>query len=703
MKKTLLLFLLFSFFLFFAVNAQVVINEYSCSNVNSFTDNFGEYEDWIELFNTTAAPVSLNNWFMSDKTTNPTKWQITTATVPANGFLRIWASGRDIGTGTLHANFKLTQCLPEAIVLADPSGLIIDSITLKPAQAGHSRGRTTNGAATWSVFINPTPGASNASPYAEYATRPTMSVACGFYATAQTVTITTPDPGITLRYTTNGNEPTAASTAYTIPINISATTVLRAKAFSSTPSIPASFVESNTYFINSPHTVNVISIFGDQMMTLMNGTQSDPEAGLEYFDQSGTFRTEGFGTCNKHGNDSWSYPQRGIDFVDHDQYGYNYALLYQIFNSKPRTEFQRIILKAAANDNYPFETPGSAYAWGPASQLGAVHIRDAYVMTLSQKANLHMDARTWAPSVLYINGQYWGVYDTREKVDDADYTNYYWNTDENDLQMLKTWGGTWSEYGGTQAQTDWNNLATFITTNSMAVPANYNYVDSLYSIKSLTDYVILNSFCVTSDWLNWNTIWWRGINPNAAKKKWRYDLWDEDATFHHYINYTGVPNTNADADPCDPETLGDPGGEGHVPVLNALLQNPDFRQYYVMRYFDLLNGPMKCDRMTAILDSMVNVIQPEMQGQINKWGGIYGDWWANYQDLRAFIQARCDTVTALFNDCYSTTGPYPIKVNVDPPGSGTIDLNSLNLTSFIWSGIYPGAINMILKAHANPT
>lgn len=694
--------------------SQVVINEYSCSNINSFADNYSQYEDWIELYNTTGSSVNLTGWYLSDKKTNPTKWQLGSVTINANGFLRIWASGRSITTGTLHAGFKLTQCKPEAIVLANAAGSIIDSLTLKRTQAGHSRGRTTNGAPAWSVFTTPTPNASNINPQQEYATTPAMSVAAGFYAAAQNVTITSPDPGVTIRYTTNGSTPTAASSLYSAPVAVSVTTVLRAKAFSSTSTIPASFVESNTYFIgaSSAHTIEVISVFGDQLASLLSGNQINPTTGLEYFDASGTFQTESYGTTNKHGNDSWSYPQRGIDFISKDQYGYNYALQHQIFNSKPRMEFQRIIIKASAGDNYPFETTGNPYAWGPSTQLGSCHIRDQYVHTLSQKAGLHMDERTWAPSVLYVNGNYWGVYDTREKVDDADFTDYYHNSDswfqtssnQDSLQFLKTWGATWSEYGGNTAQTEWNALANFITSNNMAVQANYDYVDSLYSIKSLSDYVILNSLCVTSDWLNWNTEWWRGKHVNANKKKWRYGLWDEDATFDHYIDYTGVGNTTPTADPCAPQNLGDPGGQGHIPILNALLQNPTFKQYYVMRYFDLLNTSLSCTRMITILDSMINVIDPEMPAQIarwNAWGGSYAQWQQNVLDLKNFILTRCTTVVNNFAPCNGTTGPFPIKLNVVPAGAGTVDVNSINVSTFVWSATYPGGVNMNFVAHAD--
>lgn len=660
-------------------------------------DDYSEYEDWVELYNTTASPVNLNGYYLSDKISNPTKWQFGNATISANGFLRIWASGRNVTSGpNLHATFKLTQCKPEDIVLANPAGIIIDSQVLKPAQVGHSRGRTTNGASTWSVFLIPTPGTSNAGPSQEYATRPVMNVAAGFYPGTQNVSITSPDPNITIRYTTNGSSPTSSSAVFTLPIVIATTTVLRAKAFSSTPTIPASFIESNTYFINASHTTEVISVFGNQLATLMAGNQISPLAGLEYFDKTGTFKTESFGEVNKHGNDSWAYDQRGIDFVSRDQCGYNYALLGQLFNNKTRTEFQKIILKPAANDNFDE---------GQGGNLGPAHIRDAYVHVLSQKAKLHMDERTWAPCIVYINGNYWGVYETREKVDDSDFTDYYYNTPGDSLQFLKTWGATWAEYGGGQATTDWNALKNYILSNNMAVTANYNYVDNLFSGKSLADYVLLNSYVVCTDWLDWNTAWWRGINANASKKKWRYALWDMDATFDHYINYTGVPNTDANADPCEAQSLPDPGGQGHIPILNALLQNPGFKQYYVMRHFDLINSHFSCTRMIAVLDSMVNIIQPEMPGQIARWGGSMATWQQNVQDLRDFILTRCNSVVSNYSPCNGVTGTYPIKVNVTPAGAGTVDVNSINVSQFVWSANYPGAsppisINFVANTNA---
>ncbi|MCU0435152.1 MAG: CotH kinase family protein [Bacteroidia bacterium] len=669
--------------------AQLFINEYSCANINGQADNFGEYHDWFEIYNAGTAAVNLAGYYITDNDNNLTKWQIPSGSVSAGGVTRIICSGRGIiFSGWIHAGFKLTQCKPEEIVISDASGTMLDSVKLRRHQQGHSWGRTTNGANTWNIFTNPTFGASNntGTPFQPYATTPVLSQQPGFYNSSISVTITSPDPNVTIRYTTDGSEPIPTSPVYSAAINIATTQVVRARAFSSTAGIPASFIETNTYFINSAHTVAVLSICGEGLPDLMvQGNWNDePVTALEYFDKTGVMRTEVTGNSNKHGNDSWAYDQRGIDFVSKDQFGYNDALDWKLFRRKDRDEFQKIIIKAAANDNYPFEN-------------GGAHIRDAYCHNLSQQAGLAMDERTWEPCIVYMNGQYWGVYEIREKVDDHDFTDYYYDQSEENLQFLKTWGATWSEYGGPQAQTDWNTFVNFVTTNNMTVQANFDYVDSVYNWKSLIDYMILNSVVVSADWLNWNTAWWRGMDPNGDKKKWRYTLWDNDATFGHYINYTGIPDVSANADPCNPETLSDPGGQGHIPILNALLVNETFKQYYVNRYVDLMNTTFSCDSLLGLLDTMIAEIAPEMPRQIQRWGGSMAGWQANVTALRNFIQTRCTALVQGMMDCYDLTGPYEIILEVQPPGAGTIQLNSLDLDVFPWTGSYFGGIPIILQ------
>lgn len=691
---TRLLLPLFTLLLFSSASwSQIVINEYSCSNIGGPTDAFGEREDWVELYNATGSAIDLTGYYLSDDDGDPTKWEIPSGVIPANGYMMVYCSRRDLVSGSqLHPNFGLTQTQNEWIILSLPNGNEIDAVEItQMTKANHSIGRSSNGAADWKLFMTPTPNAANSGGINFYTATPVFSgTAPGFYAGPQNVTITCPDPTATIRYTTDGSVPTVASPAYAGPIAVNATTVVRAVAFSTEQ---PSFTLSGTFFINVNHTVPVLSIAGagsNSVATLLGGNGSiEPQGFFELWEEDQTFADKGEGEFNEHGNDSWAYPQRGFDYIMRDEFGYNNEIEHQIFPESDRTGFQRLILKPGASDNYPFEG-------------GGAHIRDAFVHTLSQKADMKLDERTWRECVVYLNGQYWGVYEIREKADDADYTDHYYNQDKYHIQYLKTWGGTWEEYGAPNAAPAWNALRNYINTNNMGVPANFNYVDSLLNWHSLIDYFVINSYTVNQDWLNWNTAWWRGMDQDEDKRKWRYALWDMDATFGHYVNYTGIPDESPNADPCNAENLPNPGGQGHTQILSKLIaEQPIVEQYYIARYADLLNTYLSCDYMNFLLDSMIAQIQPEMAQHCARWGGSVAGWQANVQDLYDFIDARCLALTQGMIDCYSLTGPYNITVDVSPPGAGEVKVNSIWAPTYPWNATYFGGMTTNLIAKEN--
>ena len=115
--KQLLLSLIF--FAFHQITfGQVVINEYSCSNITGPSDAYGEKEDWVELYNVTAAPIDLTGWYLSDKANNLTKWMIPSGSIPASGFKMVLCSKRDLVNGNeYHPNFNLTQTDGDWIIL----------------------------------------------------------------------------------------------------------------------------------------------------------------------------------------------------------------------------------------------------------------------------------------------------------------------------------------------------------------------------------------------------------------------------------------------------------------------------------------------------------------------------------------------------------------------------------------------------------
>ena len=684
----------------FSGASQVLINEYSCANLNQFIDDHQDYGDWIEIVNTTTSLVNLTGYHLTDNPDIPDKWQLPdNATITPSGYMRFWCSGRNTG---LHTNFQLSQTKSnaEVIVLSDAAGVVLDTVEIKKTQLGHSRGRTPNGADTWAIFKAPSPGSTNnnAFPYLSYADRPDFSMDAGFYTDAVTVSITNNAPNSIIYYSIDGTAPVDTSPVLIDTFfTFTTTKVLKARAYSQDTAILPSFIEFKTYFVNDVHTLPVVSISGTRLNNLANGNQNlKPYGSCEYFNLAGERTAKSYGEFNSHGQDSWVNDQRSIDLVCRDEMGYSAAINEKLYRFTDRDKFQRIIFRAAGDDNYP---DGSTMVGGGA------HMRDAYIHNLVKRGNMSCDVRVSEKAILYINGIYWGVYDIREKPDDHDYTGYNYDQGKFDLQYIQTWGNTWAQYGGDPALAAWDTLHDYILASNMSVAANYQYVTDRLDVKSLVDYVLTNSITVCSDWLNYNTGWWRGLNPEGTHKKWGYIIWDNDATFGYYINYTGVDDTTATAAPCQVEDLtsnwSDP--EDHITILNKLRTNAEFNQYYVTRYADLMNTVFSCDNMLMYFDSIYNTIQPEMTRHIERWGGTTDGWQFNVNRLRNYITNRCNFLGTGIADCYDLTGPYPVTFTVDPLDIASMDINSLTINQFPYTGQYFEGIPTLLKTYAYDT
>lgn len=839
MKKTFTLLFLFCGIGFNALS-QVHINEYSAANLEGFLDNYNRTEDWIELYNDGDSDVDLSGYHISDKTSKPGKWEIPAGTViPAKGYLVFWCSGRDESCdgGSYHTNFKLAQTKDdETLLFTMPDETVIDEIPLGLTLVESSWCRSVDGGSEWMICTNPSLGSSNdgTNQYLRYTLPPTMSVEAGFYDASFELTITNNDPGTTLRYTTDGTNPTDDSPMYIAPITIAVTQVVKAKSFSNDPMVLEGKMDFNTYFLNEEFTLAVFSVAADQVQTLANGTdringeEVIPIGSIEYFNTNKEREATSFGSLNRHGQDSWQLNHRSLDWVSRDEMGYSKAVNAPLFSYSERDEYQKFMFRNSGDDNYP--------ANDDMNHEGSTHIRDEYVQTLASEGGLKLDHRAVERVILFLNGDYWGVYGMRERPVDHDYTDYYYDQGKYDTQFLSTWGSTEMEYGGQEALNEWYRLRNFILENDMGDAANYEKVTDEYNVLSLIDYMIVNLNSVASDWLNYNTGWWRGTNPDGDHKKWGYLLWDLDATFDYYINYSGVPNISPDAKPCDIEDISQamdqffnfgegesgPGGDicnyetdgsqcnsilnGSCPYdamddsfLRTISQDPRccegewdeicqaqydvidfvpdysqcpsildgscpyplddpilqyifgegfccnnwngdcdgfynylmfvglsqedeevegnvgmhekiflklqeesdvFRQLYYSRQADLMNTVYTCENMISTLDRMLAVIEPEMPRQIERWGGSMEEWQSNVTRLKDFINARCELFDDGMTGCFDLTGPYEITLMVEPDGVGEIDLNTLDIEEFPWSGAYFGGMENIIKAKA---
>lgn len=144
---------------------ELLINELMPLNVNSIADAFGQFDPWVEIYNTSNQSTSLSNLYLSDVPSNPTKYRFpvvgsSVLDIAANGYKVVWADATT-SQGPLHTNFTLNPNGGFLSLYAEDGSTLIDSISYPSIPSGRSYGRENDGANNWIIFNSPTPGAEN--------------------------------------------------------------------------------------------------------------------------------------------------------------------------------------------------------------------------------------------------------------------------------------------------------------------------------------------------------------------------------------------------------------------------------------------------------------------------------------------------------------------------------------------------------------
>ncbi len=143
----------------------LVINEFLASNDTTNADEYGEFDDWVELFNGKTTSIDIGGMYITDAAADLTPWRIpvtnpAATTIAAGGFLVLWCD-KEPEQGILHVDIKLSNA-GESIILWDTDAItVVDSLNYGPIDSGISMGRLLDGGNTWGTFSLPTPGASN--------------------------------------------------------------------------------------------------------------------------------------------------------------------------------------------------------------------------------------------------------------------------------------------------------------------------------------------------------------------------------------------------------------------------------------------------------------------------------------------------------------------------------------------------------------
>lgn len=217
----------------------VVLSEFMANNRRTLNDEDGDASDWIELRNTSDVPVDLSGWSLSDDPALPAKWRFPVVSIPARGFLVVFASGknRTLPSGRLHTNFRLGSSGGDLRLFRADGSLASDSGgTYPPQQQDVSYGRLGTDPRVLGYFPTPTPGRANAEGGPGFAPEVEFSRIGGTFVDPFTLRLETAATGAgtaTVRYTLDGSVPTPSSLAYD-PLNppiLRASTRVRARSF----------------------------------------------------------------------------------------------------------------------------------------------------------------------------------------------------------------------------------------------------------------------------------------------------------------------------------------------------------------------------------------------------------------------------------------------------------------------------------------
>ncbi len=682
--------ILILFFIFTNLFSQtVIINELMSSNSTVLQDTDGDYSDWIEIYNPTSSTINLNGFTISDDLTKRQKWTFPNVDILKGDYLIVFASNKNraIAGSELHTNFKIKSS-GEIIVLSDATGQLVDQVYSAILETDISLGRNINNISEWLLYTTATPASANTtSGVRNYSEEPVFSIAGGFYSNNVSVSLSTTYGLANIYYTLDGSEPTESSTQFSTSLSISQTTVLRAKSFTST-TLPSK-VFTNTYFINESSTFPVISLstnpdnfFNDEIgiyVTGVNGRTwhcsnvpnnwSQPwerPINIEYFNTDGTLGfNENMGVAIFGGCSRTLFKQKSLRLKARGKYGAK-TLDFPLFNGMSSNKYDSFVLRNSGNDNR------------------LTHFRDALMQSLVD--SLDLEKLAFTPSNVFLNGDYFGVYNVREKINE-DYIAQHQNIDPKNIELLKIISNVFESDG-----TNFLNLLDYCENNDLSIQSNYDYVASQIEITNLIDYFISEMYFANDDWYFNNVRVWR---PKVGEGKWRWILFDTDFGFDLFAN--DYHNLNMFEIITNPKNI-------ISALFNGLKKNNNFKYTFINTFADYTNTIFSASVVNSKIDSMQNLFAPEILRHFIRWephlvpGNDLTNWYNEVSRMKTFANARISPMQDHFINEFGLAGVAKLNLNVNNSDKGYVKLNRIKVKEFPWSGEYFKGIPIIVKA-----
>jgi hypothetical protein len=566
----------------------------------------------------------------------------------------------------------------------------------------------------------------------------------------------TTTPGADIRYTTNGGPVGLDSPPYAGPITLARTAMVRARVFVAGR---ASEESSRTYFFGVEHRLPIVSLaappsnfdFKDGYLFGMGDRAIGPrgevlnsfpyfganawqdreiEVAMEFFDtdrQSKLRQRAGLRVFGGWG--SRCYPQKSLALAARHRYGKG-KFHYRFFPDRDIDRFESLLLRNSGNDNqstHQLAPRPPITEFGPTKNYGAYFVngnftllRDAMEQRLLDGTGLATQASR--PVVVYINGEYWGLYGLREKIT-QDYIHSHYGYEKGQFDLIVGWG---SVLGGSADA--YFAMQHMMANADLRAPANYAKVASQYlDIDNFIDYHLAIIYFQNFDIGNIKC--WR---PHSGDGRFRWIVYDQDCGFGLWPPEVYLPAMARDYadyrnmfDFCTATRLsgmGWPNAEGRTLLLRGMLLNEEFKQRFVQRCADLLNTQFREARVAGIIESMAAEVRPEIPRHLQRWSWpelqkrgfgppfqpehapfVQGTWEANVARLAHFARHR---PAQLRQDCAEhfklSKGLATVEIKVVPEGAGRVQINTAVLRDFPWSGTLFRDYPVALTADAKP-
>ena len=590
-----------------------------------------------------------------------------------------------------HADFKLSY--GETICISDSNEALLDSVYIPyDISRSISKGRLPDGTGNWCYFDAPSPNQSNSQNtcYSGITETPTLDLASGWYASAQQVTITTPN-NTTSYYTTNGDVPDQNDTEVNGPIYIYGTSVLSIRTFSNTGQKLPSAVVDRTYVIDEEnHGLPVVSIItaenhlwdwnsGIYVMG-PNASTTLPYFGanfwqpwsrksrMEFFDGTKTKQFDAVFDLEIHGGWSRAEPQKSFRIDAKSKYTGD--IEYSLIARKP---------EITSYNNFNLRNGGQHGIFS--------RIQDAIMSRLAD--GTHIDRMGYQACIVYLNGTYWGLYGIREKFDEH-YVESNHGVDKDEIQLLNREGAL---VGDDSHFLESHQIITGLNTSA---PNFVSVFNSRFDLDNYIDYFIFETYIQNRDWMgiDWginNVKLWR---QDTAGGTWRYMMYDTDFAFGLYGGNIYDNYIERARNPNYPNT--------HSEIFDHALDNADFKCRFTNRYNDLINTTFQTSNFNAVTDELKTELAPAIPDHIAQWSSQMGPYsytyWLNaVNSIKSYNSGRIATARQHLNQSLSLQGQHTVDLDAFPNAAGHIKLNSI-MPELPWDGVYHGACPVTAQA-----